>query len=100
MIVGVVSPSRRGFQRLASECGPPLGGKGAQRAMAPRRRGRHPGDSDEKGQVREARAPLSQLRTTYFPPSSHRTSQPQLSARQTMATQAKRLKPLRKKHAA
>ena len=68
--------------------------------MAPRRRGRHPRDSDEKGQVREARAPLSRLRTTYFLPSPHRTSQPRLAARQTTATEAKRLKPLRKEHAA
>ena len=73
MILGVVSSSRRIFQWLASECGPPLGGKGAQRAMAPRRRGRHPGESDEKGKVREARAPLSRWRTHLLPtiPASH-----------------------------
>ena len=41
--------------------------------MAPRRRGRHPGESDEKGQVREARAPLSRWRTHLLPtiPASH-----------------------------
>ena len=67
-MLGVVSSSRRIFQRLASACGPPTGEKGARRAMAPRRRGRHPGESDEKGKVREARAPLSRWRTHLLPP--------------------------------
>ena len=100
LILGVVSSSRRILQRLASECGPPRGEKGARRAMAPRRRGRHPGDSDEKGQVREACAPPPDGVPTYFPAFAHRTSQPRLAARQTIATQAKRPKPLRKEHAA